>query len=87
MSPRYIVLLRPAAQRDWDHLPAVTYQRVQAALLKLEENPRPRGSKKLTGRENEWRLRMGEYRVLYEVDDKARVVRVFCIRHRREAYR
>jgi mRNA interferase RelE/StbE len=87
MSPHYSVLLRPAAQRDWDHLPATAHQRVEAALLKLEENPRPHGSKKLTGRENEWRLRMGEYRLLYEVDDKARVVRVFRIRHRREVYR
>ena len=87
MSAPYSVLLRPAAQRDLDRLPPAVYRRVIEALTKLEQEPRPRGSKKLTGRENEWRLRVGAYRVLYEIDDKAEVVRIFRIRHRREVYR
>lgn len=87
MSTGYSVLLRPAAQRDLDRLPPAIYQRVTEALAKLEQEPRPRACKKLTGRENEWRLRVGAYRVLYEVDDGAKIVRVFRIRHRREVYR
>lgn len=87
MNAHYSALLRPAAQRDLDRLSHSVAQRVVAALLKLEQDPRPRGSKKLSGRENEWRLRVGAYRILYEVDDEAKVVRVFRIRHRREVYR
>jgi len=87
MSTSYSVLLRPAAQRDLDRLPPAIYRRVTETLIKLEQEPRPRGSKKLRVGTNEWRLRVGAYRVLYEVDDKARLVRVFRIRHRREVYR
>ncbi len=87
MSTGYSVFLRPAAQRDLDRLPPAIYQRVAEALIKLEQEPRPRGSKKLTGCANEWRLRVGAYRVLYEIDDKAGVVRIFRIRHCREVYR
>jgi len=57
------------------------------ALAALEDAPRPRASKKLTGRGRERRLRVGEYRVLYEVDDENRVVRIFRVRHRGRAYR
>ena len=56
-------------------------------MLELEKDPRPRASKQLVSRGRERRLRVGAYRVLYEVDDEASIVRVFRIRHRREAYR
>jgi mRNA interferase RelE/StbE len=56
-------------------------------MERLADKPRPRGTKKLVGAENLWRLRVGTYRILYEVDDKSAVVTAFRIRHRREAYR
>ena len=56
-------------------------------LLALEQNPRPRGVRKLRGRAEEYRLRVGDYRVLNVVDDAAQVVEVIALRHRREAYR
>ncbi len=87
MKPKYTVLLRPAARRDMKHLARRTAERVLAALSQLERSPRPQGAKKLAGREQEWRLRIGNYRVLYEIDAEAKMIRVFRIRHRREAYR
>lgn len=87
MNDRYSVILRPAAQRDLDRLPSSVAQRVLKALHKLERNARPRGCKKLAGRKNEWSLRVGAYRVLYEVHDKEKMVRVFRVLPRREAYR
>ena len=87
MKPKYTVLLRPAARRDLKHLARKAADRVLAALSQLEQSPRPQGAKKLTGREQEWRLRVSNYRVLYEIDAKAKVVHVFRIRHRREVYR
>ena len=84
---RYIVVLRPAARRDLDRLSDTAAQRILQELAKLEENPRPRGCKKLLGRPSAWRLRVGVYRVLYEADDKAKLVRIFRVRHRKEVYR
>lgn len=83
----YDLVLRPAAERDLKGLPGGVLTRVERAIEKLRENPRPPGCKKLTGFENEWRLRIGEYRVLYVIDDAQREVRIARIAHRREAYR
>jgi mRNA interferase RelE/StbE len=49
--------------------------------------PRPPGCKKLSGSQNEWRVRVGDYRILYEIDDRIRRVRIYAIGHRREIYR
>lgn len=69
-----------------DKLPALIHRRISRKILLLEDNPRPRGAKKLSGRE-EYRLRAGDYRVLYTIDDKWHMVTVFAVGHRREVYR
>jgi len=61
--------------------------RVLVALEHLEEQPRPLGSKKLRGSEDLWRIRIGDYRVVYAIADARRVVDVLVIRHRRDVYR
>lgn len=53
----------------------------------LARDPRPSGSRKLVGSERDWRLRVGDYRVLYEIEDAGKIVRVLHVNHRREAYR
>lgn len=58
-----------------------------AAITQLENNPRPPGCRKLVGFQNEWRLRVGDYRVLYVIEDALMLVVVARIAHRREAYR
>ncbi len=83
----YEVILRPAAQRDLRKISEPFYGRIVTALNNLKENPRPAGVRKLAGQDNEWRLRVGDYRTLFEIDDLERIVRVFRIAHRREAYR
>jgi len=60
---------------------------VIAAIQRLAKNPRPTGCRKLAGTDNDWRIRVGEYRVIYEIADAIRVVRVNRVRHRREVYR
>ena len=57
------------------------------AIRQLAEKPRPKGCRKLSGGENDWRIRVGVYRVLYEVDDRTKVIRINRVRHRREVYR
>jgi mRNA interferase RelE/StbE len=83
---KYEVYISRAAEREMDKLLPEVHRRISRRLLSLEENPRPRGSKKLTGRD-EYRLRSGDYRILYTVDHEKRAVTVFAIGHRREVYR
>jgi mRNA interferase RelE/StbE len=67
-------------------LPRVDFDRVLAATRNLESNPRPPGCLRLEGRTS-WRLRVGDYRVLYEINDDKRTVLILDVYHRREAYR
>jgi mRNA interferase RelE/StbE len=83
----YEVYLEGAAERDLRRLPAEAFQRIIPRIRALAENPRPSGCRKLTGSENDWRIRIGVYRVVYEIDEAEEAVRVFRVRHRREAYR
>ncbi|WP_404980599.1 type II toxin-antitoxin system RelE family toxin [Carboxydichorda subterranea] len=62
------------------------YPRVRDAMRDPADNPRPPGVRKLTGRDG-WRLRVGDYRVIYDVDDESRRVTVLHIGHRRDVYR
>ena len=83
----YTVLLRPAADRDHRALSPDIRERILRALHTLETDPRPSGAVKLTGRLDRWRIRVGDYRIIYQVDDSSDQVLVLRIAHRREAYR
>ena len=83
---KYEVRIIPAAEREMDKLPIPVHTRLNRRILSLEDNPRPRGAKRLSGRE-EYRLRVGNYRVLYTVNDKGCIVTIRAVGHRREVYR
>ncbi|MBI2460149.1 MAG: type II toxin-antitoxin system RelE/ParE family toxin [Candidatus Rokubacteria bacterium] len=83
----YEVFLERRAERDLKRLSAKEFHRVIREIKALAENPRPVGRRKIAGSENDWRIRVGDCRVIYELDEKARAVRVMRVRHRREAYR
>jgi mRNA interferase RelE/StbE len=83
----YRVLLERAAEKDLGRLSARMHDRTITALQALSENPRPTGCRKLTTTDNDWRIRVGDYRVIYEIDDAVQVLRVNRVRHRREVYR
>jgi len=83
---KYEVRIIPAAEREMDRLATAVHGRISRRILSLEDNPRPRSAKKLGGR-GEYRLRIGDYRVLYTINDKGRIVTVFAVGHRREVYR
>ena len=82
----YVVSLKRSTERELEDLPAKIQVRVIKRLISLKGEPRPTDAKKLHGREA-YRLRVGDYRILYEVNDSARKVDVFSIAHRREIYR
>jgi mRNA interferase RelE/StbE len=83
----YTVRYSRSAEKDVQRLPAEIVERVQAAVRPLAENPRPRGSKKLKGFQNRYRIRVGDYRVLYEIHDAIVVVLIVQVSHRKDAYR
>jgi mRNA interferase RelE/StbE len=83
----YEVYLEGSAENDLKRLPTSTFDRIVHQIKTLAENPRPSGCRKITGSKNDWRIRIGDYRVLYEVNDRAKAVRVMRVRYRREAYR
>ena len=80
------VVLKRSAEKELDSLESALYRRIRMRLLELESNPRPSGAKKLHGGDG-YRLRIGNYRALYEIDESQRKVIVYAVRHRREAYR
>ena len=83
----YRVFLERAAEKDLKRLSSEVHDRVITAIRGLVHNPRPPGCRKLTGSKNDWRIRVGDYRVVYEIADEIRIVRVNRVRHRREVYR
>jgi mRNA interferase RelE/StbE len=83
----YRVLLERSAEKDLRRLSPEVHDRVIAAIRALAANPRPTGCRKLAGSKNDWRIRVGEYRVIYEIADEIRIVRVNRVRHRGGVYR
>ena len=83
---RYTVDIKRSAERELDRLPHLVRGRVTVRMLALEADPRPSGSRKLRGGEG-YRLRVGDYRVLYTIDDGARRVVESGVAHRRDVYR
>ncbi len=82
---RYRVILPKSVRKVLDRLPDDIANRVLARLAALETNPRPPNVKKLKGRDG-WRLRVGDYRVIYDIDDPTLQVLVVTVGHRREVY-
>ena len=83
----YRILLERTAEKDLTRLACGIHDRVIAAIQALARNPRPPACRKLVGATSDWRIRVGDYRVVYEIADEIRVVRVNRVRHRREVYR
>ncbi len=83
----YDVRLMPQAQKDLDKFGVKFHAKFEVLILGLIDNPRPRNSKKLRGGGSQWRIRSGDYRILYELDEARKIVRVYRIAHRKEAYR
>jgi mRNA interferase RelE/StbE len=82
----YRLLIKPSAAKELDSLPARDRKRIVAKLQALASNPRPLGSEKLSGQEK-YRIRQGDYRMLYSVQDTDSTVVIVKIAHRREVNR
>lgn len=83
---KYSIEVKQSAQKELDALDDRLFSRIDRKILALADNPRPAGCKKLRGYKDQWRIRVGDWRVLYIVDDEKKVVSVTRIAHRGEAY-
>lgn len=88
MSVKYQIEITASAEKEMDRLDAQVHKRVSAKILLLENDPRPpRMSRKLEAPFEGYRVRIGDWRVLYHVDDVRHVVTVYAVKHRSETYR
>lgn len=83
----YTVIIENKAQKDFLKLSSPFDTAIKKHIDTLEKDPRPAGVKKLAGAEDGYRVRAGDYRILYTIDDRRKVVTIYRIRHRREVYR
>jgi mRNA interferase RelE/StbE len=84
--PEYRVALKSSAEKELLGLSDQMIARIFPRIEALAAEPRPPGCKKLRGGKDEWRVRVGDYRVVYTIDDKTQIVEVTRIAHRREVY-
>ncbi|WP_250281127.1 MULTISPECIES: type II toxin-antitoxin system RelE family toxin [unclassified Frankia] len=84
---RYTVTIAPAAFRRLRKLDPVARRRVQAVIDLLADDPRPPAARQLVGGGGEWRVRTGDYRVVYDIQDKELIILVVAVGHRRDVYR
>ncbi|TAN43519.1 MAG: type II toxin-antitoxin system RelE/ParE family toxin [Nitrospirae bacterium] len=75
------------AEKDLNKLEKSLFIQIVQKIKELASNPHPQGSKKITGSQNDWRLCVGDYRILYEIDNKEKMIIIMRVKHRREAYR
>ena len=85
-ASRYALAFRPAALRALRKLDRQAAERIKTATEALRDDPRPPGAKMLTGSHGLLRIRVGDYRIVYAIDDQLRVVRVAAVGHRRDIY-
>jgi mRNA interferase RelE/StbE len=85
MSP-YKVIVSKSAVKELSKLPYDVTTRIVKVIKELSANPRPRGSKKLKGGSNNWRIRIGDYRVVYSIDDEIMIADIRKVGHRKEIY-
>jgi len=81
----YKILLLLQAQKDLNNFRGKIFQQIKEKILSLSKNPRPPGCLKLTGEEG-YRMRSGSYRIIYRINDKEKIVYIYRIKHRKEAY-
>lgn len=83
----YDIIIESNAEKDLNSLESDIFHRITNKIKLLSSEPRPVGCRKLKTFENNWRIREGNYRIIYEIDDKQKQVKIMRVRHRKVAYR
>ena len=84
---KYKIVVKPSVEKDLRKVPARIVPKILSQIKGLAVDPLSRHARKLTGAERLWRLRMGNYRIIYEVDQSKKVITIHYVRHRQDAYK
>ena len=82
----FLIELKQSVRKELDALDDAVFSRIDGKIVELADNPRPVGCKKLKGYKDLWRIRIGDYRVIYVIDNASRTVTIMHVAHRREVY-
>ena len=83
----YRLLIEKKVYKDLDRVPSQELERIHKSMTGLEQDPYPAGVKKLKGTAGRYRIRQGDYRIVYTIDESSKVVNVLLVRHRKDVYR
>jgi len=86
MTAKYRIELAPAARRQFKKLPKDIKKKIAKAIDKLETDPYPDGVKKLTNEDDLYRVRVGDYRIVYHISNKELLILIVRVRHRKDVY-
>ncbi len=81
------IYLERTAEKDLRKLDKTIFKRIIIRIKELSKNPHPRGCKKIVGSQNDWRIRIGEYRIIYEIDESSKKIMVMRVKPRGSVYR
>ena len=83
----FTLVFARSARKELESLPVKVVRRIVPRIEALMSDPRPDGCKKLIGAKNLWRIRVGDYRVIYSIEDQVLTIEIIAVRHRGDAYR
>ncbi len=83
----YTIIIKKSAQKQIISISEPYFSAIEKAILSLENTPRPAGCKKLVGSKNVFRIRVGVYRIVYEIHDKVLTIFIFDVDHRKQVYK
>ena len=83
----YEIFIEKKAEKDLRRLPKNYQNKIIQKILNLKDNPKPIEARKITSSENYYRIKVGDYRIIYEINYKEKRINIFRVRHRKEAYR
>jgi mRNA interferase RelE/StbE len=83
----YEIFIEKKAEKDLKRLPKNYQNKIIKKILNLKDNPKPIEARKITSSKNYYRIKVGDYRIIYEINYKEKRINIFRVRHRKEAYR
>ena len=83
---KFSIDIKASAQKELDAMDSALFARIDRKIMSLADNPRPAGCKKLRGYKDQWRIRVGDYRVVYLLDDAKALLTIVRVAHRKEVY-
>ena len=83
----YQILIKPSATKELQKLPKNEFTKIDNSILALSTNPKPAGHVKLSSENKLWRIRKGNYRIIYAINDSEKTITILNIKHRKDVYR